>query len=135
MALREALGDRISEEISLVRFMAGMTRIYYNDTFAGIILKQIGFSRPPAQDRAEFAEDVIKERIPEMDGDRLFYYVYETGDGGGEAQAAQCTGEPLWQSLKAVQAGNAHPVMQSGTRRAACLLRTSCSTTSRGYMA
>jgi iron complex transport system substrate-binding protein len=110
VALREALGEQISEEISLVRFMAGLTRIYYNDTFAGIILGQIGFARPAAQDRAEFADDVTKERIPEMEGDRLFYYVYETGDGGGEAQAAQWTDEPLWQNLEAVQAGNAHPV-------------------------
>lgn len=110
VALREALGEQVSEEISLVRFMAGLTRIYYNDTFAGIILKQIGFSRPAAQDRAEFADDVTKERIPEMEGGRLFYYTYETGDGGGEAQAAQWTDEPLWQSLEVVKAGKAHAV-------------------------
>jgi iron complex transport system substrate-binding protein len=109
-ALREALGDQVAEEISLVRFMAGLTRIYYNDTFAGIILKQIGFARPEAQDRPEFADDVTKERIPEMEGDRLFYYTYETGDGSGEAQAAEWTDEPLWQNLGAVKAGKAVPV-------------------------
>jgi hypothetical protein len=76
----------------------------------GIILEQIGFARPAAQDRAEFADDVTKERIPEMEGDRLFYYVYETGDGGGEAQAAEWTDEPLWQALEVVQASRAHPV-------------------------
>jgi iron complex transport system substrate-binding protein len=109
-ALREALGEQTSEEISLVRFMAGLTRIYYNDTFAGIILDQIGFARPAAQDLAEFADDVTKERIPEMEGDRLFYYTYETGDGGGVAQAAQWTDEPLWQSLEVVKSGKANAV-------------------------
>ena len=90
--------------------MAGLTRIYYNDTFAGLILKQIGFKRPPAQDKPEFADEVGKERIPEFDGDRLFYFTYETGDGGGDAQAADWTADPLWQNLDVVKAGKAYVV-------------------------
>jgi len=108
--IREQLGDRVSEEISLARFMASMTRIYFKDTFAGIILDQIGFARPAVQDKPEFAEEITKERIPEFEGDRLFYYVYETGDGGADAQASDWTKDPLWQNLEVVKAGKAHPV-------------------------
>jgi len=109
-ALQEALGDRTSEQVSLVRFMADLTRIYYNDTFAGGILKQLGFKRPAAQDKPEFADDVTKERIPEMEGDRLFYFTYETGDGGARKQATEWTGEALWNNLDVVKAGKVHAV-------------------------
>ena len=103
-------GPLLEEQISLVRFMSGMTRIYYNDTFAGLILKQIGFHRPPAQDNPFFADDVGKERIPDFAGDRMFYFVYETGDGAGDSQAADWTADPLWQNLDVVKAGKAYMV-------------------------
>ena len=109
-AIGDALGDAVNEEISLVRFMSGMTRIYYNDTFAGLILNQIGFARPPAQDRAEFADDVGKERIPDFEGDRLFYFVYETGNGEGTSRADEWMSDPLWNNLEVVQAGKVHAV-------------------------
>lgn len=109
-SIAERLGDRVDEEISLVRFMPGATRIYYNDTFAGIILDQIGFERPPAQDKAAFADDVTKERIPEMDGDRLFYFVYETGEGDALKAEKEWMAEPLWQNLEVVQQERVHRV-------------------------
>ena len=55
-AIHDALGEQVNEQISLVRFSPNRTRIYYKDTFGGLILSQIGFQRPPAQDRDEFAE-------------------------------------------------------------------------------
>ncbi len=109
-ALKTALGDKTGEQVSLVRFMANLTRIYYNDTFAGGILQQLGFKRPATQDKPEFADDVTKERIPEMEGDRLFYFVYETGDGGADKQAQEWTGEALWNNLNVVKAGKVHAV-------------------------
>jgi len=109
-ALGEALGEAKQEKVSLVRFMADLTRIYYKDTFAGLVLSEIGFARPAAQDKAEFADDVTKERIPEMEGDRLFYFTYEIGDGAAEKQASEWTAEPLWQNLAVVKAGKAHAV-------------------------
>lgn len=108
--LGEAAGPLLEEEISLVRFMSGLTRIYYNDTFAGLILGEIGFKRPAAQNKPEFADDVGKERIPDFEGDRLFYFVYETGDGAAEQQATDWTSDPLWQNLDVVKAGMAYPV-------------------------
>ena len=108
--IAEAAGPALQERISLGRFMASLTRIYYKDTFAGLILGEIGFARPAVQDKDEFADDVGKERIPDFDGDRLFYFVYETGDGAAEAQANDWTSDPLWQNLPVVKAGKAHAV-------------------------
>lgn len=109
-AISEQLGDRKAEKVSLARFMGGMTRIYFKDTFAGLALSQLGFARPESQDKADFAEEITKERIPEFEGDRLFYYIYETGDGAGEKQAQDWLADPLWQNLDVVKAGKAFPV-------------------------
>ncbi|WP_332689979.1 ABC transporter substrate-binding protein [Devosia sp.] len=109
-AISDQLGEAKAEQISLVRFMSGRTRIYLKDTFAGTVLGQIGFARPTNQDRDEFADEVTKERIPEFGGDRLFYYVYETGDGAADSAAAEWMADPLWAALPVVQAGKAQPV-------------------------
>ncbi len=109
-AISEQLGEAKAEQISLVRFMAGRTRIYLKDTFAGTVLGQIGFARPASQDRDEFADEVTKERIPDFNGDRLFYFVYETGDGAADSAAAEWMADPLWAALPVVQAGKAQPV-------------------------
>ncbi len=109
-AISAALGDAKAEKISLVRFMAGRTRIYLKDTFAGVVLEQLGFARPANQDRMEFADEVTKERIPEFEGDRLFYFTYETGDGAASSAAEEWTADPLWQNLAVVKAGKAQPV-------------------------
>lgn len=108
--LSEKLGDNLQEEISVVRFGSGMSRIYFHDSFSGLTLRQLGFPRPAAQDREEFAEQITKERIPEAEGDRLFYFVYETGNGEGDAQAQDWTNDPLWQNLEVVKAGKVHKV-------------------------
>ncbi|GGA49782.1 ABC transporter substrate-binding protein [Pelagibacterium lentulum] len=108
--LSEALGESLEEEISLARFMSGQTRMYYNDTFAGLALRQLGFARPQTQDKEEFADAITKERIPELEGDRLFYYVYETGNDEGNAQAQDWLNDPLWLALDVVKNGNVHPV-------------------------
>lgn len=110
--LRAALGDRVEDQISLVRFSPGRTRIYYRDTFAGVILDQIGFKRPPAQDRMDFAEQVTKERIPEMAGDRIFYFSADDDNDEARVNLAEWTQDPVWQSLDAVKAGKAYRVSE-----------------------
>jgi len=105
------LGDKLSTKVSIVRFMAGDTRIYWKDTFSGVILKQIGLARPEAQDKDDFAaRGVTKERIEEMDGDIMFYFSYETGDGGATAVEEDWVNDPLWQTLDVVKAGKAYKV-------------------------
>ena len=109
-ALHDALGASLEEEISIARFMAGQTRIMFKDSFSGLILEQLGFHRPATQDKAEFAEEITKERIPEFEGDRLVYFTYETGNGEGSTQAEDWLADPLWQNLEVVKAGNVHDV-------------------------
>jgi iron complex transport system substrate-binding protein len=110
--LRASLGDGVKEEISLVRFSPGRTRIYYTDTFAGIILEQIGFRRPPAQRKETFAEEVTRERIPEMAGDRIFYFSDDKDPDEAKDNLAEWTSDPLWNALDAVQAGKAQRVSE-----------------------
>lgn len=67
--------------------MAGQSRIYYKDSFSGIILQQLGFKFPEKQDKLfEKQDDKFafmtenKESIPEMDGDVLFYFTYKPSE-------------------------------------------------------
>ncbi|GLQ57890.1 iron siderophore-binding protein [Devosia nitrariae] len=104
--LRQSLGEAVDEDISLVRFSPGRTRLYFRDTFAGVILSDIGFKRPPAQDKPGVGEEIGKERIPDMAGDRIFYFA--DADAESAAYLADWTSEPLWQGLPAVEEGKAH---------------------------
>ncbi|MBB3127527.1 iron complex transport system substrate-binding protein [Paenibacillus rhizosphaerae] len=108
--VKAQIGDKLSTKVSMVRFMPGKARIYYNDTFSGIILKEIGLARPAVQDNPGFSDDVGKERIPDMNGDILFYFTYETGDGEGSKMEKEWTEDKLWKNLDVVKKGNAHRV-------------------------
>ena len=111
-AIHDALGDAVNETISLVRFSPNRTRIYYRQNFGGLILDQIGFARPPAQDRDEFAEEVTKERIPEMDADRIFYFSSDLNDDEATANLNDWLNDPLWLNLDAVKAGKAQRISE-----------------------
>ncbi len=109
-AIKRALGDRLSEKVGLVRFISGQNYAYNNDSFSGSILRDIGFGRPAAQDKAGLAEPITLERIPDLDGDRLLHFSYETGDGGAINEAETWMASPLWLGLNVVQAGHVHGV-------------------------
>ncbi|SDY56040.1 ABC transporter substrate-binding protein [Citreimonas salinaria] len=109
-ALSAKLGPALEEEVSVIRFLPGQIRIYQLDSFSGVLLKDLGFQRPEIQDVGAFAIYTGKESIPDMDGDRIFHFTYETGDGEGDALAQDVLSDPLWQSLSAVQAGKVHAV-------------------------
>ncbi|OLN22574.1 iron siderophore-binding protein [Domibacillus antri] len=109
--MKTTFGDKLSQEVSMVRFMAGDTRIYHKDSFSGVILEQLGFARPAEQDKPDFAEtNATKERIPAMDGDVIFYFTYDTGDGEALKAEEEWVNDPLFQNLKAAKAGNVHKV-------------------------
>ncbi|MBA4493699.1 ABC transporter substrate-binding protein [Paenactinomyces guangxiensis] len=108
--VKENAGDLLKQKVSIVRFLAGKTRIYQLDSFSGTILKDIGFARPELQNKNEFAIEVTKERIPDMDGDILFYFTYETGDNNGNKQEQEWTRDPLWKNLNAVKNNRAFKV-------------------------
>ncbi len=110
--IHDALGDAVNEEISMVRFSPNRTRIYYKDTFSGLALSQIGFARPAAQDKDEFATEVTKERIPEMEGDRIFYFSDDLDSDDATANLNDWLNDPLWLNLEAVKAGKAQRVSE-----------------------
>ncbi|RFU63822.1 ABC transporter substrate-binding protein [Peribacillus glennii] len=117
--LKEKLGDQVNQEVSVVRFMAGVTRIYYTDSFSGVIFNELGFKRAKQQEKlftdenklGNLAVEVGKEAIPEMDADRLFYFTYApAGDKKALATEKEWLNDPLWKNLNAVKKGNAHQV-------------------------
>ncbi|MEM9710257.1 MAG: iron-siderophore ABC transporter substrate-binding protein [Pseudomonadota bacterium] len=109
-SLADKLGDTKDEEVSVIRFLPSHIRIYQLDSFSGFILGQVGFARPEIQNVEEFAIRTGKESIPDMDGDRIFYFTWDSGDGEGLAARDDALADPLWQSLSAVAAGKVHEV-------------------------
>ncbi|MEH6953541.1 ABC transporter substrate-binding protein [Neobacillus drentensis] len=117
--LKTELGDNVNQEVSVVRFMAGKSRIYYTDSFSGVLFDQLGFKRA-SQQEALFTPDnklgllaveVGKEVIPQMDGDLLFYFTYAPpGDQAALDTAKEWTNDPLWKNLNAVKSGHVYEV-------------------------
>ncbi|WP_091167644.1 ABC transporter substrate-binding protein [Paenibacillus sp. 1_12] len=103
-------GDSLKMKVSLVRFIPGKTRIYYKDTFAGFMLQKIGFQRPTIQDQDKFSDDVNKERIPDMDGDILFYYTWDNDKKEANSVEQEWIQDPLWKNLNVVKKGSAYKV-------------------------
>ncbi|MEM7768781.1 MAG: iron-siderophore ABC transporter substrate-binding protein [Pseudomonadota bacterium] len=108
--LAEALGPARNEKVSVIRFLAGNIRIYQLDSFSGVVLGDLGFARPENQNVPEFALRVGRESIPDMDGDRIFHFTWDNGNGEGLAAAEEALADPLWQALTAVEAGRVHAV-------------------------
>ncbi|WP_144510787.1 ABC transporter substrate-binding protein [Bacillus sp. FJAT-22090] len=117
--VKAKLGDKTNQEVSVIRFMAGKSRIYFTDSFSGVIFDQLGFKRTPQQAElfaadnklGNLAIEVGKEVIPKMDGDVLFYFTYAPqGDQAALDTANEWTNDPLWNNLNAVKSGNAHEV-------------------------
>jgi iron complex transport system substrate-binding protein len=109
-ALSELAGDKLKTEVSIVRFMAGKTRIYLGDTFSGKILKQIGFARPVSQQSEEFTNEIGKERLKEADGQVMFYFTYETGNGEGSAREKEWLEDPMFKTLEVVKNNKVYKV-------------------------
>lgn len=105
-------GDKLKETVSVVRFMAGKTRVYHADTFSGIIFDQIGIARNDMtlNSKETFVDEITKERLPEVDAHRLFYFTYDTGDGKANDTEKEWVNDPLWKGLSAVKEGRVYRV-------------------------
>lgn len=102
-AIKEKAGD---PAISVVRFVDGPTRLYAKGSFSGIILADMGLTRPEAQNVDEFTVEISEEQIRMADGDRIFVAAFS----GGTATKEAFQRNPLWNELAGVQAGNVHEV-------------------------
>ncbi|QHZ45546.1 ABC transporter substrate-binding protein [Bacillus sp. NSP9.1] len=109
--IHDKLGDKVKQKISLVRFTDADARIYHKASFAGTILDELGFERPKSQQANDLGQmEVTKEQIPDMDGDVLFYYTYETGDDKASAIEKDYVNDPLFKNLSVYQKGQVHKV-------------------------
>lgn len=103
--IKEQLGDKINSKVSIIRFVPGDVRIYQKNSFSGVVLNDIGFKRPPLQDKDEFAiKGITKEQIPNMDGDYLFYFTSDKDadkNNEGNTLAKEWTEDPLFKQLQA----------------------------------
>ncbi|MDF2670451.1 MAG: fecB [Paenibacillus sp.] len=108
---KKKAGDKINTKVSLVRFyVEDKVRVYYNDTFPGGILKKVGLSRPDTQNKDTFADIIGKERIPEVEGDILFYFTLEEEKGITAKTEKAWQEETLWKNLDVVKKGKAYKV-------------------------
>lgn len=98
------LQDKLDTKVSIARFTASQVRIYQKQTFAGVLLNQLGFARPESQDKDAFIEVMSKETIPSMDGDVLFYFVSEDpGKDDAAKVVEEWMNDPLFQNLSVVK--------------------------------
>lgn len=108
------IGDAINaqaangkETFSIVRFLDGPTRIYLPKTFSGIILTDMGLTRPAnQQDQQEFNIEISEEQIGQADADHIFMTTFS----GGAERKEKFLANPLWKRLNAVREGNVHEV-------------------------
>lgn len=107
-ALRDA---KIPEVVAIVRFLPNHARIYQVDSFSGVVLSDAGFKRAENAMEPGFTIKITnKERIPEMNADRIFFFTYDNGDGKGYAFEKEWMATNLWKSLGAVKAKKVHRV-------------------------
>lgn len=116
--LKETAGDKLKQSVSVVRFMGGLTRVYYTDTFSGVIFDKLGLKHAStiqelfANDQDDlFVREVGKEVIPQLDADILFYFTYAPpGDKEATKTEEEWTNDPLWKNLKVVKEENSYKV-------------------------
>ncbi|MFJ8621594.1 ABC transporter substrate-binding protein [Kitasatospora sp. NPDC093550] len=107
----EARAKKLGEEIktkyngtmptaSVVRFVAGPTRLYAKSSYSGVVLKDVGLARPAAQDVEQNIVEVSSEQINQADADLVFV---TTADDPSKTKESEVQQTPVWQGLNAVK--------------------------------
>jgi iron complex transport system substrate-binding protein len=99
-AIETAYGEMPT--VSIVRFVAGPTRLYQKATFSGVILEDVGVARPESQDVDDFALEVGPEQIDLADADLLFVTAADVPENTEQEAAMD---NPLWAEMEAVKNG------------------------------
>lgn len=95
----EALGD--TPTVSFLRRNGDRMRVFGESSFTGSVAADAGLRRPETQSFTDkTSQDIGAEQLEQADADWIFYGV----QGGDDAAL---TGQPLWQTLGAVGAGQA----------------------------
>ncbi|SMO32236.1 ABC transporter substrate-binding protein [Melghirimyces algeriensis] len=99
--IQKKLGDEWPMEVSILNFRADHARIYF-DSFAGSILKEVGFTRPENQQSNDWGIKLTdKESITEMNAD--VFYIFMSDEKAVEKTYNEWTSHPLWKNLDAVK--------------------------------
>ncbi|MEV7771149.1 iron-siderophore ABC transporter substrate-binding protein [Kitasatospora sp. NPDC086791] len=107
----EARAKKLGEEIkakfngtvptaSVVRFVAGPTRLYAKSSYSGVVLKDVGLARPASQDVEQNIVEISAEQINQADADLLFV---TTADDPTKTKESEVQQTPVWQGLNAVK--------------------------------
>ncbi|GHH00285.1 ABC transporter substrate-binding protein [Streptomyces lanatus] len=113
----KALGEAVKKKdggkmptVSVVRFIAGPTRLYQSNSYSGVVLDDIGFQRPKSQvssDPEVTMKDVSPEQIDQADADLIFVTAADAED---KTQKQQVVSNPVWKDLPAVKDGKVFEV-------------------------
>ncbi|MFJ4792136.1 ABC transporter substrate-binding protein [Kitasatospora purpeofusca] len=85
---------------SVVRFVAGPTRLYAKASYSGVVLKDVGLARPAAQDVDQNILEVSAEQINQADADLVFVTV---ADDPSKTKQSEVQDTPVWKGLNAVK--------------------------------
>ncbi|GAA4497235.1 iron-siderophore ABC transporter substrate-binding protein [Pseudaeromonas paramecii] len=113
-ALQARWADRADRQISIVRWDPKGPGFMQADSFASLVARDAGLSRPVAQQvpGVKHSPPLSLEALSSLDGDWLFMGVLDPK--GQQAQTLdQLASQPLFARLKAVQAG--HLVLMDGS--------------------
>ena len=97
-AIKQSTGEL--PEISIVRFAGEPTiRLYVENSFSGLVLKDVGFVRPKGQPTAtdSIVVDVSRENIPDLDASHIFVATW--ADPSATGARDKITADPLWNRL------------------------------------
>ena len=109
-ALVDAFGAT-SPTVSVLRVLPERLRLYFGESFAGVVLQDAGMQYPPAQqvlaEESEFGSQLYQlsiEELPLIDADFVFVYVTDRlVEGQAETYLDELQSDLLWQALSAVR--------------------------------
>ncbi|WP_405141083.1 iron-siderophore ABC transporter substrate-binding protein [Sphaerisporangium sp. NBC_01403] len=89
--------------VTIARFAGEPTvRLYVENSYSGIVLKDAGFPRPEGQPTTTdtIAVNISEERIADLDADQIFVATYPDDKGDARKIQAKFEANPLWSRLK-----------------------------------
>ncbi|NEQ30783.1 MAG: iron-siderophore ABC transporter substrate-binding protein [Leptolyngbya sp. SIO4C5] len=107
--VRQQIGSPEDMVVSIVFSYLNHVGFYSHTSFAGSILADIGFARPLIQTQpvsATYLSVVSKEAFQDLDGDVIFFLVYDDEDTLTYDEFVQ---DPLFSQLSAVKSGRVYP--------------------------
>jgi iron complex transport system substrate-binding protein len=103
---KSPMGDKLPIKVAITNFRSDHMRVYYN-SFAGSILKELGFDRlerPAGTEGEDWGEKITsKERIPDLNAETFFNFNASKDSEIVEKNYKEWTNHPLWKELDAVK--------------------------------